>query len=75
MFAGDFASELTNADPCTLFITLLAAIAKYKPQDATTNPSLILAASKKPEYAKLMDAAVEYGKQHVRLPCYFILAD
>lgn len=41
-----------------------ATIAKYKPQDATTNPSLILAASKKPEYAKLIDAAVEYGKSH-----------
>ncbi|KAL8647506.1 MAG: hypothetical protein Q9210_005519 [Variospora velana] len=41
-----------------------ATIDKYKPQDATTNPSLILAASKKPEYAKLMDVAVEYGKQH-----------
>lgn len=41
-----------------------ATIAKYKPQDATTNPSLILAASKKPEYAKLIDAAVEYGKKH-----------
>jgi len=39
-----------------------ATIDKYKPQDATTNPSLILAASKKPEYAKLMDVAVEYGK-------------
>ncbi|RMZ78684.1 hypothetical protein DV738_g3743, partial [Chaetothyriales sp. CBS 135597] len=39
-------------------------IEKYKPQDATTNPSLILAASKKPEYAKLIDHAVEYGKQH-----------
>ncbi|KAF1344018.1 hypothetical protein BDV97DRAFT_363615 [Delphinella strobiligena] len=39
-----------------------ATIAKYKPQDATTNPSLILAASKKPEYAKLIDAAVEFGK-------------
>ena len=41
-----------------------ATIAKYKPQDATTNPSLILAASKKPEYAKLMDVAVVYGKDH-----------
>ncbi|RAO68805.1 uncharacterized protein BHQ10_004817 [Talaromyces amestolkiae] len=41
-----------------------ATIGKYKPQDATTNPSLILAASKKPEYAKLIDTAVEYGKQH-----------
>lgn len=41
-----------------------AAIGKYKPQDATTNPSLILAASKKPEYAELIDRAVEYGKNH-----------
>ncbi|KAF7845784.1 hypothetical protein BT93_L0675 [Corymbia citriodora subsp. variegata] len=41
-----------------------ATIDKYKPQDATTNPSLILAASKKPEYAKLIDAAVEYGAKH-----------
>lgn len=41
-----------------------ATIAKYKPQDATTNPSLILQASKKPEYAKLIDDAVEYGKKH-----------
>lgn len=41
-----------------------ATIDKYKPQDATTNPSLILAASKKPEYAKLMDTAIEYGKKH-----------
>ncbi|KAI9732932.1 MAG: sedoheptulose-7-phosphate:D-glyceraldehyde-3- phosphate transaldolase [Claussenomyces sp. TS43310] len=41
-----------------------ASIGKYKPQDATTNPSLILAASKKAEYAKLMDVAVAYGKQH-----------
>jgi transaldolase len=39
-----------------------ATIGKYKPQDATTNPSLILAASKKAEYAKLIDSAVEYAK-------------
>lgn len=39
------------------------AIGKYKPQDATTNPSLILAASKKPEYAALIDAAVAHGKK------------
>ena len=44
-----------------------ATIGKYKPQDATTNPSLILAASKKPEYAKLMDVAVAYGKDHVSI--------
>ncbi|WPH04975.1 Transaldolase [Acrodontium crateriforme] len=40
-----------------------ATIGKYKPQDATTNPSLILVASKKPEYAKLIDEAVVYGKK------------
>lgn len=37
-------------------------IAKYKPQDATTNPSLILAASTKKEYAKLIDEAVAHVK-------------
>ncbi|KAF5372377.1 hypothetical protein D9615_009273 [Tricholomella constricta] len=39
-----------------------ALIDAYKPQDATTNPSLILAASGKPGYSKLMDAAVQFGK-------------
>ena len=39
-----------------------AAIGKYKPQDATTNPSLILAASKKSEYAALTDVAIKYAK-------------
>ncbi|CAN3372438.1 hypothetical protein DIURU_005066 [Diutina rugosa] len=40
------------------------SIAKYTPQDATTNPSLILAATKKTEYAKLIDVAVDYANQH-----------
>jgi len=44
-----------------------ATIEKYKPQDATTNPSLILAASKKTEYAKLIDVAVEYAKENAKL--------
>ncbi|KAK2171119.1 hypothetical protein NP493_1100g00051 [Ridgeia piscesae] len=39
------------------------AIAKYKPTDATTNPSLILQASQKPQYEKLVDEAVEYAKK------------
>jgi transaldolase len=39
-----------------------ASIGKYKPQDATTNPSLILAATKKAEYAPLLDAAVAKAK-------------
>ncbi|OCB91009.1 transaldolase [Sanghuangporus baumii] len=35
----------------------------YKPQDATTNPSLILAAANKPGYSRLIDAAVKAAKQ------------
>jgi transaldolase len=38
------------------------SIDAYKPQDATTNPSLILAAANKPAYQKLIDVAVKYGK-------------
>ncbi|WOO41896.1 transaldolase [Rubellicoccus peritrichatus] len=34
------------------------SIKEYAPQDATTNPSLILAAVEKPEYAVLLDKAV-----------------
>jgi transaldolase len=34
------------------------AMKAYKPQDATTNPSLILQASQKPEYRPLVDQAV-----------------
>jgi len=37
-------------------------IKKYKPTDATTNPSLILKASQKPEYKKLVEDAVKWGK-------------
>uniref|UniRef100_A0A8C8DYF3 Transaldolase n=1 Tax=Oryzias sinensis TaxID=183150 RepID=A0A8C8DYF3_9TELE len=37
------------------------AIDEYKPQDATTNPSLILAAAKMPEYQNLLDQAIKYG--------------
>lgn len=39
------------------------SIDRYKPIDATTNPSLIYAASQKKEYAHLVDAAVTYGKK------------
>lgn len=39
-------------------------IEQYKPTDATTNPSLLLAASKMPEYKHLLEEAVQYGKSH-----------
>jgi len=35
---------------------------EYKPTDATTNPSLIFAASKLPQYRELIDKAVAHGK-------------
>lgn len=38
-----------------------AAMEKFKPQDATTNPSLILQASKMDAYKAIIDKAVAYG--------------
>ncbi|XP_015417893.1 PREDICTED: transaldolase [Myotis davidii] len=39
------------------------AIDQYKPQDATTNPSLILAAAQMPAYQELVEEAIAYGKK------------
>lgn len=40
----------------------IAAMKLYKPQDATTNPSLILNAAQLPEYRKLIDDAIAWAK-------------
>lgn len=40
----------------------IEAIKQYQPQDATTNPSLILSAAALPQYAALIDEAIAYGK-------------
>ena len=40
----------------------IEAIAKYTPEDATTNPSLILKAAQIAEYAPLIDASIAYAK-------------
>jgi transaldolase len=40
------------------------AIAQYTPTDATTNPSLILAATKQPQYAHLIESALETARSH-----------
>lgn len=40
------------------------SIQKYKPQDATTNPSLLYSASQLPQYQSLVDDAIKYGKSH-----------
>ncbi|OOE47860.1 transaldolase [Salinivibrio kushneri] len=42
----------------------IEAIKKYQPQDATTNPSLILKAAQIKEYAPLIDEAIAYAKSH-----------
>jgi transaldolase len=42
----------------------VAAIQKYSPEDATTNPSLIFKAAQLAEYSNLVDDAIQYaGKQ------------
>lgn len=38
------------------------AIAQHKPQDATTNPSLLYKAAQLPEYQLLVDEAIAYGQ-------------
>ena len=50
----------------TLGSLLLApiVISKYKPVDATTNPSLLLAAAQKPEYKNLFDDAIAFAKKY-----------
>jgi len=40
------------------------SIQKYKPQDATTNPSLLYSASQLAPYKNLVDEAIEYGITH-----------
>ena len=40
----------------------------YHPTDATTNPSLILAASSKPEYQFLIEEAIQHGKKSGKAP-------
>jgi transaldolase len=39
------------------------SIEQYKPQDATTNPSLIAAAAEKPEYQSIVDEVLQQAKK------------
>jgi transaldolase len=41
----------------------LEAIAKHKPQDATTNPALLYKAAQIPEYEHLLEAAIQHALQ------------
>jgi transaldolase len=40
----------------------IKSIQKFKPRDATTNPSLITAAAQMPEYADIVDGALSWAK-------------
>lgn len=59
----------TSLDQLKQFSTIVAdsgdfqVMQKYLPTDATTNPSLILQASQKPQYDRLIDEAIEYARQ------------
>ena len=58
------ASKDNHLDQLKQFTTVVAdtgdfgAMEEYKPQDATTNPSLILQAASKPEYKPLVEQAI-----------------
>jgi transaldolase len=41
----------------------IEAIRKLKPRDSTTNPSLVMAAAQKPEYAPLIDEALAWARK------------
>jgi transaldolase len=41
----------------------IESIAKYKPQDATTNPSLLLQAAQQPQYAHLVEQALNEASE------------
>jgi len=58
----------TALDQLKKFTTVVAdtgdfeSMKKYKPQDSTTNPSLIYTAYQLPQYKALLDDAIHYGK-------------
>jgi transaldolase len=60
---------MTELESLKKFTTVVAdtgdfgALAKYKPQDATTNPSLLLKASQIPTYKPLVDEALAYASK------------
>jgi transaldolase len=59
---------MTNLDSLRKYTTVVAdtgeieAIAQYRPQDATTNPSLLLKSAQMPQYRALVEEALRYSK-------------
>src|SRR5215813_261994 len=61
--------ELSQLEQLKKFTKVVADTAdfesmkEFKPQDATTNPSLVFAATQKPEYAHLLDEVIADRKK------------
>ena len=59
---------MSQLDQLKKFTTVVAdtgdfeSLKQYSPTDSTTNPSLILAASKQPQYKHLIEDAIRYAK-------------
>jgi transaldolase len=59
---------MNNLESLRKYTTVVAdtgdieAIARYKPQDATTNPSLLLKAAQMPQYRPLVDEALRHAE-------------
>src|SRR5689334_202369 len=45
----------------------IEAVARWKPQDATTNPSLLLTSAEDPRYRRLVDAAIREARSEITL--------
>lgn len=58
-----WSSSADSINHAACFWNFYLAIDEYKPQDATTNPSLILAAAQMPTYQELVEEAIAYGKK------------
>jgi transaldolase len=56
--------RVPDLSACDARLLVVSAIKEFKPTDATTNPSLILAASKIEKYSKVIDQAVDYAMKH-----------
>lgn len=61
---GDYQGKCEWIHELLRSIFCILAIREFKPTDATTNPSLILAASKNDHYKTLIHLAVEYAKKN-----------
>ena len=53
----------------------IEAIKRLQPQDATTNPSLIYKAAQMPQYAHLIDDAVQYSKGDLKVAMVCVICD